>query len=196
MAHLLGAEGLHLEFPTRIVFDSVTLGIEEGDRIGIVGRNGDGKSSLLAMLAGRLDPDAGRVTVRGGTTIGVLDQADVLDDALTVGAAIVGDTPEHEWAGDPKVRDVIDGLVSDLDWNASVADLSGGQRRRVALAKLLAGDWDIIALDEPTNHLDVEAIGWLAEHLKRRWPASQGALMVVTHAVSYTHLTLPTTSRV
>ncbi|WP_251438434.1 ABC-F family ATP-binding cassette domain-containing protein [Microbacterium sp. USTB-Y] len=181
MAHLLGAEGLHLEFPTRIVFDSVTLGIEEGDRIGIVGRNGDGKSSLLAMLAGRLDPDAGRVTVRGGTTIGVLDQADVLDDALTVGAAIVGDTPEHEWAGDPKVRDVIDGLVSDLDWNASVADLSGGQRRRVALAKLLAGDWDIIALDEPTNHLDVEAIGWLAEHLKRRWPASQGALMVVTH---------------
>ena len=181
MAHLLGAEGLHLEFPTRIVFDSVTLGIEEGDRIGIVGRNGDGKSSLLAMLAGRLEPDAGRVTVRGGTTIGVLDQADVLDDALTVGAAIVGDTPEHEWAGDPKVRDVIDGLVSDLDWSASVADLSGGQRRRVALARLLAGDWDVIALDEPTNHLDVEAIGWLAEHLKRRWTASQGALMVVTH---------------
>jgi len=181
MAHLLGAEGLHLEFPTRIVFDSVTLGIEEGDRIGIVGRNGDGKSSLLAMLAGRLEPDAGRVTVRGGTTIGVLDQADVLDDALTVGGAIVGDIPEHEWAGDPKVRDVIDGLVSDLDWNASVTDLSGGQRRRVSLAKLLVGDWDIVALDEPTNHLDVEAIGWLAEHLKRRWPASQGALMVVTH---------------
>ncbi len=181
MAHLLGAEGLHLEFPTRIVFDSVTLGIEEGDRIGIVGRNGDGKSSLLAMLAGRLEPDTGRVTVRGGTTIGVLDQADVLDDALTVGGAIVGDTPEHEWAGDPKVRDVIDGLVSDLDWNASVADLSGGQRRRVSLAKLLVGDWDIVALDEPTNHLDVEAIGWLAEHLKRRWSANQGALMVVTH---------------
>jgi len=181
MAHLLGAEGLHLEFPTRVVFDSITLGIEEGDRIGIVGRNGDGKSSLLAMLAGRLDPDAGRVTVRGGTTIGVLDQADVLDDALTVGSAIVGDTPEHEWAGDPKVRDVIDGLVKDLDWEASVADLSGGQRRRVSLAKLLAGDWDIVALDEPTNHLDVEAIGWLAEHLKRRWPANQGALMVVTH---------------
>ncbi|SFR67785.1 ATPase components of ABC transporters with duplicated ATPase domains [Microbacterium azadirachtae] len=181
MAHLLGAEGLHLEFPTRVVFDSITLGIEEGDRIGIVGRNGDGKSSLLAMLAGRLDPDAGRVTVRGGTTIGVLDQADVLDDALTVGRTIVGDTPEHEWAGDATVRDVIDGLVSDLDWDASVADLSGGQRRRVALAKLLAGDWDILALDEPTNHLDVEAIGWLAEHLKRRWPANQGALMVVTH---------------
>ena len=181
MAHLLGAEGLHLEFPTRIVFDSVTLGIEEGDRIGIVGRNGDGKSSLLAMLAGRLEPDAGRVTVRGGTTMGVLDQADVLDDGLTVGRTIVGDAAEHEWAGDPKIRDVIDGLVSDLDWDAPVADLSGGQRRRVALAKLLTGDWDVIALDEPTNHLDVEAITWLAAHLKKRWPANQGALMVVTH---------------
>ncbi len=181
MAHLLGAEGLHLEFPTRIVFDSITLGIEEGDRIGIVGRNGDGKSSLLAMLAGRLEPDAGRVTMRGGTTIGVLDQADALDDALTVGQAIVGDAADHEWAGDPKVRDVIDGLVGDLDWNASIADLSGGQRRRVALAQLLAGDWDVLALDEPTNHLDVEAITWLAAHLKKRWPANQGALLVVTH---------------
>ncbi|MEV7633533.1 ABC-F family ATP-binding cassette domain-containing protein [Microbacterium sp. NPDC089318] len=181
MAHLLGAEGLHLEFPTRVVFDSVTLGIEEGDRIGIVGRNGDGKSSLLGMLAGRREPDAGRVTVRGGTTIGVLDQADTLDDGLTVGRAVVGDTPEHEWAGDAKVRDVIAGLVSDLDWDASVASLSGGQRRRVSLAKLLVGDWDIIALDEPTNHLDVEAITWLAAHLKSRWVKTAGALLVVTH---------------
>jgi len=181
MAHLLGAEGLHLEFPTRVVFDSVTLGIEEGDRIGIVGRNGDGKSSLLGMLAGRREPDAGRVTVRGGTTIGVLDQADTLDDDLTVGRAVVGDTPEHEWAGDAKVRDVIAGLVSDLDWDASVASLSGGQRRRVSLAKLLVGDWDIIALDEPTNHLDVEAITWLAAHLKSRWAKTAGALLVVTH---------------
>jgi len=181
MAHLLGAEGLHLEYPTRVVFDSVTLGLEEGDRIGIVGRNGDGKSSLLAMLAGRREPDAGRVTVRGGTTIGVLDQADTLDDALTVGRAVVGDTPEHEWAGDPKVRDVIAGLVADLDWEASVTSLSGGQRRRVALAKLLAGDWDVIALDEPTNHLDVEAITWLAGHLKTRWAKNAGALLVVTH---------------
>jgi len=181
MAHLLGAEGLHLEYPTRVVFDSVTLGIEEGDRIGIVGRNGDGKSSLLGMLAGRREPDGGRVTVRGGTTIGVLDQADTLDDALTVGGAVVGDTPEHEWAGDAKVRDVIAGLVADLDWNASVADLSGGQRRRVALAALLTGDWDVIALDEPTNHLDVEAITWLAGHLKSRWARTSGALLVVTH---------------
>jgi len=181
MAHLLGAEALHLEFPTRIVFDSVTLGIEEGDRIGIVGRNGDGKSSLLAMLAGRLEPDGGRVTVRGGTRIGVLDQADTLDDSLTVGSAVVGDTPEHEWAGDAKVRDVINGLVSDLDWDASVTSLSGGQRRRVSLAKLLTGDWDVVALDEPTNHLDVEAITWLAGHLKTRWARNSGALLVVTH---------------
>ncbi|UNK71900.1 ABC-F family ATP-binding cassette domain-containing protein [Microbacterium sp. H1-D42] len=181
MAHLLGAEGLHLEYPTKVVFDSVTIGIEEGDRIGIVGRNGDGKSSLLAMLAGRREPDAGRVTVRGGTTIGVLDQADTLDDSLTVGSAVVGDTPEYEWAGDAKIRDVIAGLVGDLDWNAEVASLSGGQRRRVSLAKLLAGDWDVIALDEPTNHLDVEAITWLAGHLKTRWARNSGALLVVTH---------------
>ena len=96
MAHLLGAEALHLEYPTRVVFDSVTLGIEEGDRIGIVGRNGDGKSSLLGMLAGLKEPSSGRVTVRGGTTIGVLDQADTLSDDLTISAAVVGDTPEYE----------------------------------------------------------------------------------------------------
>ncbi|MGX1793528.1 ABC-F family ATP-binding cassette domain-containing protein [Microbacterium sp. NPDC055312] len=181
MAHLLGAEALHLEYPTKVVFDSVTIGVDEGDRIGIVGRNGDGKSSLLAMLAGRREPDAGRVTVRGGTSIGVLDQADTLDDDLTVGRAVVGDTPEHEWAGDAKVRDVIAGLVADLGLDAPVTSLSGGQRRRVSLARLLVGDWDIIALDEPTNHLDVEAVTWLAAHLKGRWPKNAGALLVVTH---------------
>ncbi|HCJ50154.1 MAG TPA: ABC transporter ATP-binding protein, partial [Microbacterium sp.] len=181
MAHLLGAEALHLEYPTKVVFDGVSLGVDEGDRIGIVGRNGDGKSSLMAMLAGRREPDSGRVTVRGGVTIGVLEQSDVLPDDLTVGGAVVGDTPEHEWAGDAKVRDVIAGLVGDLDWDAAVGTLSGGQRRRVALARLLAGDWDVLALDEPTNHLDVEGIAWLAEHLKRRWSAASGALMVVTH---------------
>ncbi|GAA1322726.1 ABC-F family ATP-binding cassette domain-containing protein [Leucobacter albus] len=181
MAHILGAEALHLEVPTKTVFDSVTLGVDEGDRIGIVGRNGDGKSSLLMMLAGRREPDSGRVTYRGGTTIGVLDQADQFDDGETVGNAIVGDTPEYEWAGDPKVRDVIAGLVADLSWGAELESLSGGQRRRVALARLLVGDWDVLFLDEPTNHLDVEAVAWLAEHLKRRWPANQGALLVVTH---------------
>ncbi|WP_460801795.1 ABC-F family ATP-binding cassette domain-containing protein [Microbacterium sp. GXF6406] len=180
-AHLLGAEGLRLEYPTKVVFDSVTLGIEEGDRIGIVGRNGDGKSSLLAMLAGRKQPDAGRVTVRAGTRIGVLDQADVLDDSLTIAQSVVGDMPEYEWAGDARVRDVIQGLLADLDWDAPVDGLSGGQRRRVALAALLVQDWDVIALDEPTNHLDVEAVTWLAGHLKKRWSASSGAFMVVTH---------------
>ncbi|WP_395311254.1 ABC-F family ATP-binding cassette domain-containing protein [Mycobacterium sp. AMU20-3851] len=181
MAHLLGAEGLHLQYPTKVVFDSVSLGVNEGDRIGIVGRNGDGKSSLLAMLAGRLTPDSGRVTVRGGVRVGVLDQGDTLDPDDTVGHAVVGDMPEHEWAGDPRGRDVIAGLLGGLDWDAVVGTLSGGQRRRVALARLLAGDHDVLALDEPTNHLDVEAITWLAEHLKRRWSPSAGGLLVVTH---------------
>ncbi|PZU49738.1 MAG: ABC transporter ATP-binding protein [Microbacterium sp.] len=181
MAHLLGGEALHLEFPTKVVFDAVSLGVDEGDRIGIVGRNGDGKSSLLAMLAGRLEPDSGRVTVRGGVTVGVLDQGDVLDDDDTVGHAVVGDAAEHEWAGDARVRDVIAGLVADLPWDAALGTLSGGQRRRVALARLLVGEWDVLALDEPTNHLDVEAIAWLASHLKTRWAKNAGALLVVTH---------------
>ncbi|WP_237242426.1 ABC-F family ATP-binding cassette domain-containing protein [Rothia nasimurium] len=181
MAHLLGGEDLHIEFPTRTIFEGITVGLNEGDRIGIVGRNGDGKSTLLSLLGGRLEPDSGKVTVRSGTRIGFLDQADVLDDSLTVGQAIVGDTPEYEWASDAKIRDVISGLVSDLDWNAPVSSLSGGQRRRVALAALLAGDWDVLMLDEPTNHLDVEAITWLANHLKTRWSKNAGGLLTVTH---------------
>lgn len=181
MAHLLGAEALHLEFPTKVVFDGVSLGVDEGDRIGIVGRNGDGKSSLLAMLAGRLVPDAGRVTVRSGVRVGVLDQADTLDDALTVAETVVGSRPSHEWAGDPRTREVIAGLLADVAWDGPVAGLSGGQRRRVALAALLAGDHDVLFLDEPTNHLDVEAIAWLADHLTRRWATGAGGLLVVTH---------------
>jgi ABC transport system ATP-binding/permease protein len=181
MAHLLGAEALHLEYPAKVVFDSVTLGVNEGDRIGIVGRNGDGKSSLLATLAGQRKPDSGRVTVRGGVTIGVLDQADTLDDAETVRHAVVSDTPEHEWAGDARTRDVIASLLGDVPWDAVIGSLSGGQRRRVALAALLARDHDIVALDEPTNHLDVEAIAWLAGHLKHRWPVNAGGLLVATH---------------
>ncbi len=181
MAHLLGAEGLHLEFPTRVVFDSVTIGIDEGDRIGVVGRNGDGKSTLLKLLSGRMSPDGGRVTRRGGTTLGMLDQADTLPDDMTVADAIVDGRPEHEWAGDARIRDVIDGLVSDFPWDATMASLSGGQRRRVGLARLLTGDWDILFLDEPTNHLDVEGIAWLANHLKRRWSSNSGGLVVVTH---------------
>lgn len=181
MAHLLGAEALRLEYPTRVVFDAVTIGVNEGDRIGIVGRNGDGKSSLLGMLSGRIEPDAGRVTRRNGVQMGVLDQSDTLDSSLTVGQSIVGDRAEYEWASDPKVRDVIQGLVADIAWGGKVGTLSGGQRRRVALAALLVGQWDVIALDEPTNHLDVEGITWLAGHLKQRWSRNSGGLLVITH---------------
>ncbi|MGI9161393.1 MAG: ABC-F family ATP-binding cassette domain-containing protein [Mycobacterium sp.] len=181
MAHLLGAETLHLEYPTQVVFDSVTVGVNDGDRIGLVGRNGDGKSSLLAMLVGRLEPNSGRVTCRGGLTVGSLDQDDSLDPDATVAAVLVGDMPEHEWAGDARIRDVIGGLVADIDWQAQVGTLSGGQRRRVQLAELLMGDWDVIVLDEPTNHLDIEGITWLATHLKGRWSRNSGGLLVVTH---------------
>ena len=178
---LLGAEGLHLEYPTRVVFDSLSVGIEEGDRIGIVGRNGDGKSSLLGMLSGQIEPQAGRVTRRGGVRFGVLGQSDDLAPEATVGYSIVGDAPEHEWASDARIRDVIGGLVADISWDAVIGRLSGGQRRRVALAALLVGDYELIALDEPTNHLDVEGIAWLAEHMKRRWPKNSGGLLVITH---------------
>ncbi|MCK9923512.1 ABC-F family ATP-binding cassette domain-containing protein [Frankia sp. AgPm24] len=178
---LVGAEALHLEYPTRVVFGSVTVGVVEGDRIGIVGRNGDGKSSLLGMLSGLIEPHGGRVTRRGGVRVGALSQSDDLDSALTVGQSIVGDQPEHEWAGDARIRDVIGGLVTDLPWEARIGELSGGQRRRVALATLLIGEWDVIVLDEPTNHLDVEGISWLAEHVKNRWARNSGGLLVVTH---------------
>ncbi len=181
MAHLLGAEGISLEYPTKVVFEKVTVGIDEGDRIGVVGRNGDGKTTLLRMLAGRLQPDSGRVTRRGGVTIGMLDQSDSLATGLTVAETVVGDRPEYEWAGDARVRDVIAGLVGDIPCDATVDDLSGGQRRRVALAAVLTHDWDVVFLDEPTNHLDVEGVAWLAQHLKKRWPANSGGLVVVTH---------------
>ena len=181
MAHLLGAEALHLQYPTQVVFDAVTLGVNDGDRIGIVGRNGEGKSSLLGMLTGRTRPDSGRVTRRGGLRVAALEQADVLDPDAAVGSVLVGERPDHEWAGDPRVREVVAGLVADLDWAAPVSSLSGGQRRRVELAALLIGDWDVIALDEPTNHLDVEGITWLAAHLRTRWPRNSGGLLVVTH---------------
>jgi len=181
VAHLLGAEALSLEFPTKIVFDRVTIGVNEGDRVGIVGRNGEGKSTLMQLLAGRIEPDDGRVTIRRGLRLGMLHQADELDGDRTVADTIVGGIDEHEWAGDSRARDVIAGLASDVAWDAPVSSLSGGQRRRVALAALLIGDWDILFLDEPTNHLDVEGIAWLAAHLKQRWASNAGALVVVTH---------------
>lgn len=181
MAHLLGAEAVHLEYPTQVVFGSITLGVNDGARIGIVGRNGDGKSSLLRLLTGQQQPDSGRVTRRSGLRVGALSQADTLDPDHTVGWTLVGDAAEHQWAGDPRVRDVVTGLVSDIAWDATVATLSGGQRRRVQLARLLVGEWDVIALDEPTNHLDIEGISWLAGHLKGRWARNTGGLLLVTH---------------
>lgn len=181
MAHLLGIQNVTVEYPTKVVFDDLTVGIGEGDRIGVVGTNGGGKTTLLRVLTEERTPDAGQVVPRSGLRIGYLSQDDRLDSSMTVGQAIVGDTPEHEWAGNKKVREVISGLVADLPWDATVGTLSGGQRRRVALAALLAGDWDLIALDEPTNHLDVEGIAWLAQHLKNRWPKNQGGLLVITH---------------
>ena len=181
MAHLLNAENLHVEFPTRVVFDSVSLGIDDGDRIGVVGRNGDGKSTLMKLLSGQLEPNSGKVTTRRGLEMGVLTQADTLDPNITVKQAIVGDQEDYEWARNSRIRDVIDGLVSDLPWEGTIASLSGGQRRRVSLAALLVGDHDVLFLDEPTNHLDVEGITWLANHIKGRWTPNDGAFMVVTH---------------
>jgi ATPase subunit of ABC transporter with duplicated ATPase domains len=181
VAHLLGGENLTVSFATRTILDGVTLGLEDGDRIGMVGRNGDGKSTLMRLLALRSTPDSGRVTKRGDVNVGYLDQSDVLDGDLTVGAAIVGDQADHEWAANPKIREIMGGLVADVDWHANVHALSGGQKRRVALAKLLIEDHDVIMLDEPTNHLDVEGVAWLARHLKTRWRANQGAFLVVTH---------------
>jgi ATPase subunit of ABC transporter with duplicated ATPase domains len=177
----LGAEQIELEFPTKQVFDGITVGVNEGDRIGIVGRNGDGKSTLLKILSKQLQPDSGRVTWRGSLTVGYLTQVDKIDNSLSIAQAVVGEGPEHEWATDPKIRDVLQGLLGDLDWSQKVGSLSGGQRRRVALAALLAGDYDIIMLDEPTNHLDVEGVAWLAEHLRNRWSKTSGGLLVVTH---------------
>ncbi|BBY76964.1 ABC-F family ATP-binding cassette domain-containing protein [Mycolicibacterium parafortuitum] len=181
MAHLLGGENLHLEYPTGVVFDSVTVGVSDGDRIGIVGRNGDGKSTLLGLLTGQIEPHGGRVTRRGGVRVGALDQSDILDPDRTVGWSLVGGRAEHEWAGDARIRDVIGGLVADIPFDAPVGTLSGGQRRRVQLAALLIDEWDVVALDEPTNHLDIQGITWLAEHLKQRWARGTGGLLLVTH---------------
>ena len=181
MAFLLGCEKVQVEFPSKVVLDGVSLGVDTGDRIGVVGRNGDGKSTLLALLAGQLEPQLGRVIRTNGVQVGVLGQTDALDDNDTVGHAIVGDLPEYEWASDARIRSIIAGIVADIPWEKTIRTLSGGQRRRVDLARLLVGDYDVVMLDEPTNHLDVRSINWLAQHLKTRWRSDQGALLVVTH---------------
>lgn len=181
MGILIGGERVGHEWPGKLVLRDQTLSVIEGDRIGIVGRNGDGKSTLLSILADTLEPDSGTITYRGGITVGILGQSDALDDDDTLAHAVVGDVPAHEWAASARTRDIIAALVGDLDWEGRVGDLSGGQRRRADLARLLVGDWDVLCLDEPTNHLDLHTIRWLARHLVARWPQGTGALLVVTH---------------
>lgn len=177
----LGLERVSLEFATKTIFTDVTQGVFEGDRIGIVGKNGDGKSTLLRLLAGKMQPDSGRVTKRGGLTFGMLDQRDPLDDNATVREAALENREDYEWAADQRSREIVEALLGGINLEAKVGTLSGGQRRRADLARLLLRDWDILALDEPTNHLDVVTIHWLAEHLLHRWQDGQGALLIVTH---------------
>ena len=177
----LGLEHVALSFATKTIFTDVTQGIFEGDRIGIVGRNGDGKSTLLHLLKGTQEPDQGRVTMRNGLTFGMLDQRDPLKDEDTVRKAALENRQDYEWAADPRSREIVESLLGGMELEAKVGTLSGGQRRRVDLARLLLRDWDILALDEPTNHLDLLTIHWLAEHLKNRWAKNSGALLLVTH---------------
>lgn len=177
----LGLEHVSLEFATKTIFKDVTQGVFEGDRIGIVGKNGDGKSTLLKLLQGAIDPDSGRVTRRNGLTFGILSQRDPLDDNATVRQAALENRQDYEWAADSKQREIVESLLGGINLEAKVGTLSGGQRRRADLARLLLHDWDILALDEPTNHLDVLTIHWLAEHLLHRWQDGQGALLLVTH---------------
>ena len=180
MAHLLGADRVTLALGTRVLLDGVSLGLDDGQRVGVVGPNGAGKSTLLRVLAGVQDPDDGRVTRAGGVRLAMLDQRDDLGSG-TVLDAIHGTADAHEWASDPRIRAVHAGLLPDVDVTADVSTLSGGQRRRVALAALLVRDDEVLVLDEPTNHLDVEGVAWLAAHLNQRFSRGPGALVVVTH---------------
>ncbi len=177
-------ENVSKSLGTRTLLSGVTVGVTEGARIGIVGRNGGGKTTLVRVLTGAEPEDGGRVVTVNGLTVGLLAQTDDLDLVATLREVVVGDRAEHEWAGDARVRDVLDGLIGGVNGSAygegmetKVATMSGGERRRAALAQLLVDDPDLLVLDEPTNHLDVEAIAWLAGHLAPR----RGALVAVTH---------------
>ncbi|MYW31668.1 ABC-F family ATP-binding cassette domain-containing protein [Streptomyces sp. SID2119] len=182
--NLVNVEQVSKVYGTRALLDGVSLGVSEGDRIGVVGRNGDGKTTLIRLLAKLEDADTGRVTHNGGLRLGVLTQHDSLDPAKTIRQEVIGDLADHEWAGSAKIRDVLTGLFGGLalpgfehGLDTVIAPLSGGERRRIALAKLLIDEQDLIVLDEPTNHLDVEGISWLAGHLRTR----RSALVCVTH---------------
>jgi ATP-binding cassette subfamily F protein uup len=178
MANLINAERIGVSYGTRTLLDAVSLGVDDGDAIGVVGRNGDGKTTLLTTLAGIRPPDRGRVTHTAGLSVGYLGQTDDFGSDDTVRRLIVGEQPDHVWAGDATTRTVVQHLLEGVSLDARVGTLSGGERRRVALVAVLLAGHDVLMLDEPTNHLDVEAIGWLAGQL-----AAQGAraLVVVSH---------------
>ncbi len=177
VANLVSLERVHKAYGIRPLLDDVSLGVGAGERIGVVGRNGDGKTTLLRLLGGLEEPDAGRISRNRGLHLGFLTQGDDLDPSATVRAAVLGDRADHEWAADTTTREVVEVLLAGVALDRVVDGLSGGERRRCSLARLLLEDHDLVILDEPTNHLDVEAVAWLADHLVRR----TSALVVVTH---------------
>lgn len=183
MAHLLGVENLRIVVGSRTLLDGVTVGIEDGTRVGVLGPNGAGKSTFLQALSGQREIDGGRITRAADTRVAILNQSDNFPPGVSVRQAVHGDMPEHVWASNPAVRDIHAGLLADVDLAADVDTLSGGQRRRVALAHVLTQDAQVVVLDEPTNHLDVEGVDWLARHLQKRFDSARGdgALVVVTH---------------
>ena len=179
--NLVNLEGVSKAFDIRPLLTKVSIGVSEGDRIGIVGRNGAGKSTLMKIIAGIEVADVGRVTQGNSIRVGMLSQVDVADKSATVGDIVIGNREKHEWASDPKIREVFTGLFGGFDdhlFERVFITLSGGEKRRVGLAKLLIDDLDLIMLDEPTNHLDVEGVDWLARHLNAR---KDLAVLVVTH---------------
>ena len=179
--NLVNLEGVSKAFDIRALLVKVSIGVSEGDRIGIVGRNGAGKSTLMKIIAGIESLDEGRVTQGNSVRVGMLSQVDVADKNATVGDIVIGDRAKHEWASDPKIREVFTGLFGGFDdhlFERVFITLSGGEKRRVGLAKLLIDELDLIMLDEPTNHLDVEGVDWLARHLNGR---KDLAVLVVTH---------------
>ena len=183
MAHLLGVENLRIVVGSRTLLDGVTVGIEDGTRVGVLGPNGAGKSTFLQALSGQREIDGGRITRAADTRVAILNQSDNFPPGISVRQAVHGDVAEHVWASNPAVRDIHAGLLADVDLAADVDTLSGGQRRRVALAHVLTQDAQVVVLDEPTNHHDVEGVDWLARHLQKRFDSARGdgALVVVTH---------------